>query len=490
LLGVASLLLLIANSAASYDDSKWQVKYWNNTTLSGTPVLQRQESTLDHNWGENAPAAEVNGDNFSARWTRTVNFSAGTYRFTATMDDGMRLWVDGGLLIDCWYDSQVHAVSGDVYLASGDHQLKVEYYQNSGGAIAKLTWAAVAAPPGVITNWRGEYYNNFFLSGSPALVRDDLQINFNWGVDAPQWNVVQADHFSARWTRNLNLNAGRYRFTTTADDGVCLWVNNVMLIDQWRDQAATTYSAEIDLPGGSIPVKMEYYENNGGAVAQLSWTQVGSPTISNWRGEYFNNSSLAGAPAVVRDDAQLNFNWGNGSPAPGIVGSDVFSVRWTRSLNLHSGRYRFDVSADDGVRLWVNNQLIIDRWYDHAVQAFSGEIDLPGGAVSVKMEYYEAMGLAQAGLMWTPITSTPPATGSLPTAVVANAYYLNVRSGPGVSYSIISVIPRNTVVQLAGYRNANATWVKIILSNGTKGWVNASYLSSTYPFANLIVGDG
>jgi hypothetical protein len=361
LLGVASLLLLIANSAASYDDSKWQAKYWNNMTLSGTPALQRQESALDHNWGENSPAVEVTGDNFSARWTRTVNFSAGTYRFTATMDDGMRLWVDGGLLIDCWYDSQVHAVSGDVYLASGDHQLKVEYYQNSGGAIAKLTWAAVAAPPGVITNWRGEY---------------------------------------------------------------------------------------------------------------------------------FNNSSLAGAPAVVRDDAQLNFNWGNGSPAPGVVGSDVFSVRWTRTLNLHSGRYRFDASADDGLRLWVNNQLIIDRWYDHAVQAFSGEIDLPGGAVSVKMEYYEAMGLAQAGLMWTPITSTPPATGSLPTAVVANAYYLNVRSGPGVSYSIISVIPRNTVVQLAGYRNANATWVKIILSNGTKGWVNASYLSSTYPFANLIVGDG
>jgi len=53
-------------------DHGWYATYWNNTTLTGEPVLVRCESTLNHNWGGESPAPGVNGDYFSARWMRYI----------------------------------------------------------------------------------------------------------------------------------------------------------------------------------------------------------------------------------------------------------------------------------------------------------------------------------------------------------------------------------------------------------------------------------
>src|SRR5512139_3672263 len=78
------------------------------------------------------------------------------------------------------------------------------------------------------------------------------------------------------------------------------------------------------------------------------------PSYSQWKGEYFNNQGLAGAPSVVRNDYAIAFNWGLGWPNSKIS-ADHFSVRWTRTFNLREGTYRFTVNVDDGVRLWVDN---------------------------------------------------------------------------------------------------------------------------------------
>ena len=86
---------------------------------------------------------------------------------------------------------------------------------------------------------------------------------------------------------------------------------------------------------------------------------------------------------------------------------------------------------------------------------------------------------------------TPPekdGQSGLPLATVVNAYHLNVRQGPGVNYGVATTINRGQQVALAGYRNENATWVKVKLIDGTQGWVNAYYINSTYPLANLVVG--
>jgi hypothetical protein len=384
-----------------HSDAVWQASYWNNMTLSGTRVLEEEEAQLNFDWGTGSPHPNVQADHFSARWTRYVYFGEGSYRFTATSDDGIRLWIDNKLVIDAWYDHSALSFTADEQLGAGDHLLVVEYYENTGLAVARLSWEETTAP---VQDWRGEYFNNMSLAGSPVVVRDDANIDFNWGDESPV-SIIDPNHFSARWTRTLDFPAGSYRFTMTVDDGGRLWVNNHLLIDAWKDQAATTYTGEIFLPGGPIPLKMEYYEDTGLAVAKLSWQPL-DEAIQNWRGEYYNNESLSGNPALVRDDNQINFDWGAGSPAPGTIGVDDFSVRWTRTFDLAAGRYRFDMTVDDGGRLWVDNHLLIDAWKDQPATTYSAEFDHAGGPVNVVMAYYEHGGLAVARLSWARVSTS------------------------------------------------------------------------------------
>ncbi len=484
---IAGAVLLSLSTAWAADD-KWRAEYFNNRTLSGDPAIVVMENEINHDWGDGTPFGEVNKDAFSVRWKRTVAFaSSGTYRFLATTDDGMRAWLDDVLIIDSWTDSQVHTVSKDVYVPAGDHRLRVEYYEAGGKAVAKFNWTQVSAnnPPGPILNWRGEYYNNTTLSGAPVLVRDDAQINFDWAVGSPAPGVA-SDKFSVRWSRFLNLSSGKYRFTTTADDGVRLWVNGVLVLDQWKDQAATTTNVEVTVTGGNIPVVMEYYDNLGGAVAKLSYVQVsGSPTpppsTGVWYAEYFNNKNLSGTPLSTRNEQVIDYNWGYGSPVPNVINVDTFSARWTGSFNMAAGRYRFTATSDDGIRVYVNNQLVINNWTDHQVQTVTGDIDLPGGVVTIKVEYYENSLLAEAHVSWMPIAGGPTNPPSGGYSATVNTARLNVRSGPGVTNPRIAGLSRGTTVTMVGIRAVvgTSTWVQIDLGRGTKGWVNARFLNTS-----------
>ena len=484
-----AILFLAQDVPFAHADEKWQAKYWNNRNLSGDPVVVREEADLNFNWGDGSPEG-VHSDDFSARWKRTINVPAGTYMITATMDDGMRVWVDNNLIIDSWTDSQEHSVSAPVNLSAGDHAFKVEYYEKGGKASAKLRLEAAGAQ---ILKWRGEYFNNIALSGTPSLVRDDQQIDFDWGGGSPAWGVIGADNFSVRWTRSIDLDPGRYRWTATTDDGVRLWVNGRLIIDQWHDQSAGSHSAETDIPGGQTDIRMEYYEHVGGAFARLERLQLSDSTSGgSWRGEYFNNKQLSGSPALVRNDSNINFDWGNGSPASG-VNADNFSVRWTRSMDLAPGRYRFTAVTDDGVRLWVNGQQIINDWVDRKPSTSVGEITLPGGSVAIKMEYYENIGGAKASLSRAQISTTTPPPAVPPPAATATGTVpglrLNMRSGPAVTYGIIDVLAQGERVTLLG-RNAAGTWIKVANSSSLQGWVYGPLLQMSVAAASLPVASG
>lgn len=137
---IAALLLLFTSASALLAQGYWYGTYWNNRNLSGQPVLVREDPAIDFDWRGLSPDVSVNVDNFSARWTRTYHFSQGVYRFKATMDDGMRVWVDDKLIINDWQDGKVRTIEADVSLSSGPHQLVVEYYEFGGKAVAGFTW--------------------------------------------------------------------------------------------------------------------------------------------------------------------------------------------------------------------------------------------------------------------------------------------------------------------------------------------------------------
>ena len=107
------------------------------------------------------------------------------------------------------------------------------------------------------------------------LCRNDRSVDFDWGSGGPGGGVPN-DNFSVRWTRNWNFAAGRYRFHLRGDDGIRLWVDGNLIINQWRDQGRTEYTAERDLSGGSHSLKVEYYEHGGDANVALWWEQGGS----------------------------------------------------------------------------------------------------------------------------------------------------------------------------------------------------------------------
>jgi hypothetical protein len=121
------------------------------------------------------------------------------------------------------------------------------------------------------------------------------------------------------------------------------------------------------------------------------------------RGTYFQGTGLAGAPLLSRVDQTVNFNWASGSPAPGVVPNDQFSVRWEGQVEARSDElYTFHVTHDDGARLWVNDQLIIDNWTDHAAIEDSGTIALQlGQRYTIRLEFYENVGDASAILAWS-----------------------------------------------------------------------------------------
>src|SRR5919112_1851253 len=117
-------------------------------------------------------------------------------------------------------------------------------------------------------------------------------------------------------------------------------------------------------------------------------------------GTYFDNIDFTG-PELVRTDATINYDWGNFSPSG--IDPNTFSSRWIGQVQpAYSQTYTFYTYSDDGVRLWVNGQLIIDNWTDHGPTENSGQITLTTGQkYDIRMEHYENQGGATAKLSWS-----------------------------------------------------------------------------------------
>lgn len=357
--------------------TEWKGEYFNNRSLTGAAVLVRNDSTVDFNWGSAAPAAGLPADNFSVRWARTLRFDAGDYRFYARSDDGVRIWLDNWLVVDQWHDGGAGLRSGDFQgVGAGDHTVRIEYYEAQGDAFATVWWERT----GPITEWKGEYFNNTNLDDAPVLVRNDREINFNWGSDAPA-TLIARDYFSARWTRKLSFEDGLYRFSVRADDGVRLWINGQPAIDQWHDSQSQTYSADAPLAAGTHSIKLEYYERSGGAMIEFNWKRIGSrspiqPQISlapagsgqftvtgsNWPTTTSSSGSVATPGGITTPGGSGSSSGGSSSARVGVEvslrlqtlpvnGQSVIAYRFElgKVMTDSSGRLRATYAIPPGV---------------------------------------------------------------------------------------------------------------------------------------------
>lgn len=164
--------------------------------------------------------------------------------------------------------------------------------------------------------------------------------------------------------------------------------SELYVFNQWIDGQTRLFT--FDTPEGDITYGATY-----------SPVPIGNG--DGLKGFYFSDQSRTfnGTATLTRTDPQINFDWGGGSPASSIS-ADNFTARWRGEvLAQFTDTYTFSVVADDGVRLWVNNELIIDKWIPQAPTEWSGTINLVAGQrYPVTLEFFEEGGGAVIRLLW------------------------------------------------------------------------------------------
>lgn len=253
--------------------------------------------------------------------------------------------------------------------------------------------------PPPVGAWRVEIYANDTLSGSPALVRDEPgpTLERDWGGDSAAAGLP-VDRFSVRWTGSFGFNVADYRFLVRADDGVRVTFDGRLIVDDWDSRQAELVTGDVrnDRPGAHV-VTVEYRDIDGPASISLRWSQLGY--YPDWRGEYYAGTTPMSEPILVRNDPEVNFDWGTAAPHAALP-SDQFFVRWTRGVSLLPGTYRFWARADDGVRIWLDTQLVADYWYDGVKELSTVVPGIQAGPHMIRVDYYEGFDRAQVRVWW------------------------------------------------------------------------------------------
>lgn len=132
-------------------------------------------------------------------------------------------------------------------------------------------------------------------------------------------------------------------------------------------------------------------------------------------GCYYSDMNF-GTVALDRIDPSINFDWGLGSPGPGVP-SDNFSAQWRGNFSFNSGNYTFHVSGDDGVEIFVDGNPVTlspgNSFSDHSTTAYTGTVNMTAGTHLVTMKYYEHLVFATASLSWAFNPPPPPPSSAI-----------------------------------------------------------------------------
>lgn len=301
-----------------------------------------------------------------------------------------------------------------------------ELYDRSTGRWNDNIYFAVLSPTGDLLHGPVNLTNNSLWSGqanvpsfyNPRIVATgDNRFMVAWVRQHQETNGYVNDIWYAVWStaaNNIRSNTKLTSDTPGWDDyyeGPSLTAapgNRVLMTleRQWD-----IYSAVFNSDGSNIRPLTSLTNDglNWGAIDTVR-TSDGSfvaawiadppvfPGQQPWTGRYFNNETLSGDPVLIRTDDMINFDWWDDSPHP-LVNADGFSVRWDGTINVPAGKYRFAMGSDDGSRLWIDGQLVMDYWAQ-CCQYWYNTVELSAGAHQVRMEMHEHDGAAWAALWW------------------------------------------------------------------------------------------
>ena len=228
------------------------------------------------------------------------------------------------------------------------------------------------------------------------------QVNLAWGASTDNVGVAGYQVFRAR-TLIANTSSATRSFTdltASAGSTYTYWVraldaaSNTSILSnsiQVTTPAAATYTPPAPSPTAPSPTVPSPASPIGGSCA--------SPATNAFTGCYYNNITLSGSPSLVRTDSLINFNWGTDSPAAAVTPLN-FSARWQGYFTFQAGEYTFNTLASDGLRLYIDGQLILDRWRDQPGYMYNIRRTITQGAHLVTVEYYERTGLPIVSVSW------------------------------------------------------------------------------------------
>ena len=446
----------------SCPSGQWLGEYFYYQDLTGR-IHAACESTLNYDWGAGGPAspADVGTEQFSARWTGRHSFNADNYTFTARANDGVRLSLDGTVIIDQWRDTAAaQTYQATRTLTAGEHEVKVEFYENTGDAAIQVSWqraVANTAPvpqitaPAAGTTWRVGTPITFAGTATDAEQGTLPATALSWALimhhcpsnchshAVQSWAGVAGGSFAAPdheypsylelrltatdaaglaatasrqldpQTATLNFQSSPVGLQLDVDGvvGVAPFARTVIVGSQHSVSAPTpqtlggnSYTFGSWSDGGAQTHTITATAGSATYTATYSSPPTGCPS-GQWLGEYFYYQDLTGRIHAACE-ASLSYDWGaGGPPSPADVGTEQFSARWTGRHAFAAGNYTFTARADDGVRVYFDGALIIDQWQDRATaQTFQATRAVTAGNHDIKVEYYENTGNAAIQVSW------------------------------------------------------------------------------------------
>lgn len=430
----------------------------NGTGLTGqyfsdagfaTPVSQGTDTSVNFNWGSGSPAG-LPIDNFGIRWSGLIEprFSE-TYTFTLSKqsDDQVRLWINESLVADGW-NTVGTTVTGSVALTAGQkYPILLEYADGTGTASIALKWqspgqALQVIPMNQLYPSDAHAYNMGGISvgrwqedplGIPvaSLVSTSRAITTTGIFDGPPGVVYQKarqaggidiafkdlqpstnyrvrSHLAEIHSSYQGVGARKFKITAptpNAEADIRNGIDIFALAGVGYKAIVLEHTFTTDPSGharigyGSDPQKalVNAIEILRDGSSNSAFTMVGAGT--GLKGEYFAGTSF-NTLTVSRIDPEMNFSWPSGTaPAPGMPSTN-YTVRWTGQLqSAEGGSYTFNLLHDDGVRLWINDVLLIDQWATSGTH--TGIIALAASTrYNIKIEYLQNSAAADMTLKW------------------------------------------------------------------------------------------
>ena len=366
-------------NAIYYDQNGVRYDFFTGTEIETT------DANIDFTWGGGEPIAGIPRDDFSVRWEGELEVPAdGNYTFRVRGDDGIRIYIDGNLLVNDWsnHGPRNRDSSPVAMLAGQRYTILVEHYERGGGAVAQVSWS-------------GPTTGGFQIIPSAFLFADTSPpevVSAGYGCSADNISIVfdsNMDQATAETVGNYALDNGATIVSATLESN-----------------SRTVTLATSELTADDYLLTINNVENTSGDIIAVDTTVAASFQINGLTATYYDQNNTSGAYftgfEVARIDPVIDFNWGTGNPATGI-GNNRFSVRWEGYVVASAtDNFEFRTRSDDGVRLYIDDVLVIDNWTDHGPR-YDYSVAIPmvaGRQYKIKMEYYENGGGAVAQLQW------------------------------------------------------------------------------------------